>query len=189
MSKQLIIAEEAVIDKIYLVRGKKIMLDADLAELYGVQTKVLKQSVKRNIERFPEDFMFELTPLEWNSLRSQIVTLKNQGESSRGKHSKYLPFAFTEQGVAMLSSVLGSPQAIAVNIQVIRIFTRMREMLITKKDVLTRLEQMENKLYEQGSSLEKHDKEIELIFTYLKELVGPPAAPRKKVGYKNYDEQ
>lgn len=188
MNKHLILADEAVINKIYLVRGKKIMLDSDLAELYGVQTKVLKQAVKRNIGRFPQDFMFELTPIEWNSLRSQIVTLKTGGDS-RGRHSKYLPFAFTEQGVAMLSSVLGSKQAIAVNIQIIRVFTRMREILITNKDILAKLERMEKTMAKQGTKLKKHEEEIELIFQYLKKLLDPAPAPRKKIGYKNYNEQ
>ena len=114
---------ERITSKIYLIRGMKVMLDRDLAELYGVETKVLKQAVRRNIKRFPEDFMFELTKSEEKSLRSQIVTLK------RGQHAKYLPFAFTEQGVAMLSSVLNSERAIEVNIQIMRAFTQLRQML------------------------------------------------------------
>src|SRR5882672_5991035 len=108
------------------------MLDKDLAELYEVETKVLNLAVKRNIERFPEDFMFRLTEHEWNSLRSQFVTL----ETGRGKYPKYFPFAFTEQGVAMLSSVLNSSIAINANIQIIRVFTKMREIILTNKDVL-----------------------------------------------------
>lgn len=188
VDKQLILPDEAVVNKIYLVRGKKIMLDSDLAELYNVETRVLKQAVKRNIERFPEDFMFELSRTEWESLRSQIVILEKEGDK-RGKHTKYLPFVFTEQGVAMLSSVLSSKQAIAVNIQVIRIFTKMREMLVSNNDIVAKVKRMEKEMRSQGASLEKHDKEIEQIFIYLKELLGPPIAPRKKVGYKHYDEK
>ena len=151
-----IISDEAVIDKIYVIRGRKVMLDKDLAELYGVETKVLKQQVKRNIERFPDDFMFELIPEEFSNLRSQIVT------SSWGG-TRYMPMVFTEQGVAMLSSVLNSQQAISVNIQIIRVFTKMREMLETNKDILQKLDQLQNKEIEQ-------DEKIMLIFEYLKQL-------------------
>ncbi|HEX9972418.1 MAG TPA: ORF6N domain-containing protein [bacterium] len=119
-----IVALERVESKIYSIREQKVMLDRDLAELYGVETKVLNQGVKRNIRRFPEDFMFQLTKDEYDSLRSQIVTLEG-----RGKHSKYLPYAFTENGVAMLSSVLNSERAIQVNIQIMRVFTKLRSML------------------------------------------------------------
>jgi len=147
------------------------MLDTDLGELYGIQTKVLKQSVRRNMDRFPEDFMFELTEKENDSLRSQIVTLK------RGEHSKYMPFAFTEQGVAMLSSILKSTTAVAVNIRIIRVFTRLREILLTHKDILTKLEQIENRL-------DKHDSKIELLFNYLSKLIEKEDKPRNKIGYK-----
>jgi len=119
-----IIPDELVINKIYYIREQKVMLDTDLASLYEVETKQLKRQVRRNAKRFPEDFMFELAPEEYNSLRSQIGTLK------RGEHPKYPPMAFTEQGVAMLSSVLNSSRAINVNIQIIRIFTRIRQMLM-----------------------------------------------------------
>ncbi|HLG41470.1 MAG TPA: ORF6N domain-containing protein [Chitinophagaceae bacterium] len=138
-NKEMIIPDELVMSKIYLIRGQKVMLDSDLAELYGTETKVLNQSVKRNIDRFPGDFMFELTREEFEFLRSQIVTSK----TGRGG-ARYLPMAFTEQGVAMLSSVLNSETAIRVNIQIIRIFTRMREMLLTHKDILQQLEKMMN---------------------------------------------
>ena len=113
-----IVPIESIVNKIIFLRGEKVLLDRDLAKLYGVETKVVKQAVRRNIKRFPSDFMFELTKEENLSLRSQNVTLK------RGRHSKYLPFAFTEQGVAMLSTVLNSERAIEVNIQIIRIFTK-----------------------------------------------------------------
>lgn len=170
MSKHLIIPEEIILSKIYLIRGQKVMLDRDLAELYGVETRVLKQSVKRNIERFPDDFMFELTKEEFKNLRSQIVTSRWGGE-------RYQPFAFTEQGVAMLSSVLNSTQAIEVNIRIIRIFTKMREVLLTHKDILLKLEQLERKS-------NKHDESIQLIFQALKQFLNPPQPSRKKIGYE-----
>src|ERR1051325_11245454 len=116
MGKLIVLAEEKILNKIYFIRDKKVMLDFDLAKMYDVDTKQLKRQVRRNLNRFPEDFMFELSSKEYNSLRSQIGTLK------RGHHSKYPPFAFTEQGVAMLSSVLNSETAVQVNIQIIRVF-------------------------------------------------------------------
>ena len=134
--KELMIPDELVMNKIYLIRGQKVMLDRDLAELYDVETKVLNQAVKRNADRFPADFMFQLTKKEFENLKSQIVT------SSWGGVRK-MPFAFTEQGVAMLSSVLKSEIAIRVNIQIIRIFTRMREMIMTHKDILLQLEKID----------------------------------------------
>jgi len=172
------IPDELVMNKIYLIRRQKVMLDKDLAELYDVETKVLNQAVKRNSDRFPGDFMFQLTEKEWKVLRSQIVTLK----TGRGQHPKYMPFAFTEQGVAMLSSVLKSETAIRVNIQIIRIFTRMREMIMNHKDILLQLEKIEKKLA-------GHDEDITLIFQYLKQLLNPPQPPRRKIGFKREDEQ
>lgn len=126
---ELTISDEAVINKIYLIRGQKVMIDRDLAELYGVETKQLKRQVNRNIERFPEDFMFELTKDEAEILRSQFGTLRH------GEHAKYMSYAFTEQGVSMLSSVLNSKQAIKINIQIIRIFTRIRQMLLDNTEL------------------------------------------------------
>jgi phage regulator Rha-like protein len=122
MRTKLITPDDTLVNKIYFIRGQKVMIDRDLAELYGVETKQLKRQVNRNIERFPADFMFELTKEEYLVLRCQTGTLK------QGGHAKFLPYAFTEQGVAMLSSVLASKQAIAVNIQIIRVFTKMREI-------------------------------------------------------------
>ncbi len=132
-----IIPEELVMNKIYLIRGQKVKLDFDLSELYAHETKMLKRAVKRNLKRFPIDFMFELTQEEYQYLRHQIGTLK------RGQHSKYNPYAFTEQGVAMLSSVLNSSTAINVNIQIIRVFTKMRALLLSHKDILLQLEKMD----------------------------------------------
>jgi ORF6N domain len=170
------LTDDFIINKIYLIRRQKIMLDQDLAELYGVETKVLNQAVKRNLNRFPEDFMFQLAEEELQSLRSQIVTSK-KGSGGR----RYLPFAFSEQGVAMLSSVLNSETAIRVNIQIIRVFTRMRQMLLTHKDILVQLEKMERKLT-------GHDENIQLIFEYLKQLLNPPQPPRRRIGFKTAEQ-
>lgn len=147
------------------------MLDNDLAELYGVETKVLKQQVNRNIERFPEDFMFELTWEETKSLRSQIVTLNTT--SKRGRHIKYLPYAFTEQGVAMLSSVLRSKRAIQVNIHIMRTFTKLRTLLSTHKDLQRKIEEMEK----------KYDQQFRVVFDAIRALITPPAPKRKKIGF------
>ena len=162
--------EEKIISKIYLIRGKRVMLDKDLAELYGVETKAMKRSVRRNKERFPSDFMFELEKTEFDNLRCKIGT-------SRWGGVRYFPMAFTEQGVAMLSSVLNSQQAIEVNIQIIRIFSRFREILLTHKDILIRLEKLEYQSTE-------NNKDIQLIFKALKELLIKKEQPRKKIGYK-----
>jgi phage regulator Rha-like protein len=174
--QKLILPDEAVMNKIYLVRGKKIMLDRDLAELYGVETKVLKQAVRRNLNRFPEDFMFEMNKSELENWRTQFASSKEDRQGLR-----YAPFCFTEQGVTMLSCILNSERAIAVNIQIIRIFTRMREMLLTHKDILLKLEQLEKKVT-------GHDEDIRLIFEYLKQLLTPPQEPRAKIGFKRNNE-
>jgi hypothetical protein len=175
LTKQIILSEEAVISKIYLIRGQKVMLDADLAELYEVETKQLKRAVKRNIERFPDDFMFELTDKELKNLRSQI------GTSSWGG-VRYTPLAFTEQGVSMLSSVLNSKTAIKVNIQIIRIFTKMREMLITHKELILEIEQIKHQLTD-------HDNNFLMIFEYLKRFEESKQQKleqtnRKRIGFK-----
>lgn len=166
-----VIHDKILADKIYFIRGQKVMIDKDLAELYGVYARTLNQAVKRNIERFPEDFMFQLSREESNSSRSQSVTLK------RGQNLKYLPYAFTEQGVAMLSSVLNSKQAIAVNIQIIRVFTKMREIISSNKEILLKLEQLEQRVGDNSADIEE-------IFSVLKNLINPDLIPRKTVGYK-----
>ena len=163
------VVEEKIINKIYQIRGMKVMLDFELSELYETETKQLKRQVRRNIDRFPDDFMFELTIQEFSDLRSQF------GTSSWGG-TRYTPMAFTEQGVAMLSSVLNSSTAIKVNIQIIRIFTRMKEMLLTNKDILLKLEQLENKV-------SQHDENIQMIFEALKQLLNPQQEP-KRIGFK-----
>jgi hypothetical protein len=158
------------------------MLDRDLAELYGVETRVLNQAVRRNEKRFPDDFMFQLTDEEFKDLISQNVT------SSWGGIRK-LPLVFTEQGVAMLSSVLNSETAIEVNIQIIRVFTRMRELLLTHKDILVKLEQVEKTLLKQDTRMNKHEEDIQMIFAALKELLNLPREPRPRIGFRRADER
>jgi phage regulator Rha-like protein len=163
---------EVIESKIYMVRGRKIMLDRDLAKLYGVKTKVLNQAVKRNKARFPEDFMFQLTKEEAEEIllfssRSQLVTLK------RGQNIKYLPYAFTEQGVAMLSSVLNSERAIQVNIQIMRTFAKLRQILATHEELRRKIEDMER----------KYDQRFKVIFDAIKALVRPPEEKKLKIGF------
>jgi hypothetical protein len=153
------------------------MIDRDLAILYSVPTKAFKQAVKRNIDRFPEDFMFEMTPEELKNWRSQFVTSNSDKMGLR-----YSPFCFTEQGVAMLSSVLKSETAIHVNIQIIRVFAKMKELLLTHKDILLQLEKIEKKF-------SNHDEDIRLIFQYLKQMLNPPQPPRRKIGFRRKNEE
>jgi hypothetical protein len=174
MAKRLTLVDEVIINKIYLIRDQKVMLDTDLAALYGVPTKAMNQAVKRNIQRFPKDFMFRLSAKEFRNLRSQIVTSNSGGRRTA-------PYAFAEQGVAMLSSVLNSERAILVNIQIIRVFTRMRQILLTHKDVLLKLEKLERKGVQ-------HDGDIKLIFEYLKELLNPRIEPFRKIGFGHIKE-
>ena len=171
MNKEILIPDDIISSKIYLIRNQKVMLDKDLSELYAVETKQLKRQVRRNLERFPEDFMFELSQQEFDNLRSQF------GTSSWGG-SRYVPMAFTEQGVAMLSSVLNSPTAIKVNIQIIRVFTKIREMLTDTLSMKLEIEEIKKKL-------SNHTKNIELVFNYLDELIDKKenSEPRKKIGY------
>ena len=173
MSNEIIIPDDIISSKIYLIRNQKVMLDKDLSELYVVETKQLKRQVRRNLERFPEDFMFELSQQEFDNLRSQF------GTSSWGG-SRYMPMAFTEQGVAMLSSVLNSPTAIKVNIQIIRVFTKIREMLTDTLSLKLEIEEIKKKL-------SNHTQNIELVFNYLDELIDKKenTEPRNKIGYKN----
>ena len=168
------ITENQIIERIFSLRGQNVMLDSDLAEMYGVDTKVLNQAVKRNILRFPEDFMFQLTSQEWEHLRSHFVTLDVPG---RGKYPKYLPKAFTEQGVAMLSSVLRSETAILVNIQIIRVYIKMRRMLFDSRELWRKMEKIE-------SDITKKDDEIKAIFKILKELIIKEQTPREAIGFK-----
>ena len=174
---QLMIPDEVIMNKIYLIRGKKVMLDRDLAVLYEVETKRLKESVRRNIRRFPEDFMIELTKEELAEWRYQFGTSNSEIMGLRVP-----PFAFTEHGVIMLASVLNSERAIQVNIQIVRIFTRMRELLSSHKEILHRLESIEQKFI-------KNDNQILVIFEYLKQFEEAKQQEleqknRKKIGFK-----
>jgi len=167
-----VVPREIIEDMIYIIRGQKVMLDSELATLYGVKTKVLIQAVKRNKNRFPGDFMFQLTKEESKSLRSQFVTLK----PGRGHHRKYLPYAFTEQGVAMLSSVLNSERAIKVNIAIMRTFIKLRQMISTHKEMRRKIEEMEK----------KYDKQFKIVFTALKELLDhskEAERPKTSIGF------
>ena len=174
MTKSIRLPDEVVISKIYLIREHKVMLDDDLAELYQVQTRRLNEQVKRNIDRFPQDFMFQLDEKEWENLKSQNAT------SSWGGRRK-LPYAFTEHGVLMLSSVLNSDRAIQVNIQIMRIYAKLRAMLMTNKDILPKLEKLERRVI-------NHDHDIRVVFGYLKELLNPKTEPLRKIGFRQKKE-
>jgi ORF6N domain len=175
-SRTSVVGVEDISRAILVVRGHKALLDAELAALYGVDTRALLQAVKRNRERFPADFMIQLTAAEWAALRSQIVTLKR----GRGQHRKYLPYGFTEQGVAMLSSVLKSARAIAVNIQIMRAFVRMRELLISNRALADKLDQLEARL---EKKLTTHDEAIAAILSAIRELMSPTPPKRRGIGF------
>jgi len=174
--KKALVPVEVIVRKILFLRGEKVLLDRDLAELYGVETRVLKQAVRRNIKRFPEDFMFELTEDENRALRSQNVTLK------RGQHSKYLPFAFTEQGVNSplvtislgLSSVLNSERAIEMNIAIMRAFVQLRKMIASNEELARKLDELE----------EKYDEQFRIVFDAIRALIDQDEKPRKKIGFE-----
>jgi len=159
---------------ILMMRGHKVMLDADLADLYQVNVKVLNQAVKRNRARFPSDFMFRLTAREAGSIRSQLVTLKSERESKRGRHRKYLPYVFTEQGVAMLSSVLRSPRAVQVNIEIMRAFVHLRQMLQSNAQLLEKL----------NALARKSDARFATVFEAIRELMTPPTSPTRQIGFR-----
>ena len=161
-----LIPVENISSKIFVIRGHKVMIDRDLAELYGVETKRLKEQVRRNISRFPEDFMFVLTNQEVRNLRSQIAT------SSWGG-TRYIPMAFTEQGVAMLSSVLNSERAVQVNIQIMRTFTRLRQMLASHEDLRQKVEDMES----------RYDEQFQVVFEAIKQLISEEEKPKQKIGF------
>lgn len=166
-----LVPAERIEKRIFLVRGQKVMLDSDLAELYGVETRALIQAVRRNIDRFPGDFMFQLEYQEVRTLRSQIVILK----VGRGKHRKYLPYVFTEQGVAMLSSVLRSKRAVRVNVEIMRAFVRLREMLRSHKDLARRLAELEK----------KYDAKFKVVFDAIFKLMEPPPIkPKRRIGFR-----
>ena len=160
---------ERITKTILSLRGERVLLDEDLAVLYGVETRVLVQAVKRNLDRFPEDFMFQLSGEEWEGLRSQSVISKPEGRGGR----RYAPYAFTEQGVAMLSSVLHSDQAVKVNIEVMRAFVRLREILSTHADLARKLESLER----------KYDSQFKAVFDAIRQLMAPPVPKKKPIGF------
>ena len=172
-----IIPDEIIMNKIYFIRGQKVMLASDLAELYKIETRVLNQSVNRNLKRFPPDFMFQFSEDEYLSLTSQFVMSK-KGRGGR----RVLPYVFTEHGVLMLSSILNTDRAIDVNIQVMRIFTKIRQMLFDNTEFRLEIEKIKSKLHNQ-------DKNMEIVFRYLDELIDKKQEPqeRKRIGYKTYD--
>lgn len=174
---RLLVPAEMIERRIYVIRGQKVMLDSDLTELYRVETKSLNQAVRRNADRFPEDFMFRLTAEESNSLRSQFVTLKK----GRGQHSKYAAHAFTEHGVAMLSSVLRSKRAVQMNIFIIRAFVKLRELLATHKDLARRIEQIETAQKEQARALQHHGSVLVSVVQEIQRLKTPP--PTRAIGF------
>ena len=164
-----LVPQETIESKIFFLRGKRVMLDRDLAILYGVETRALNQAVRRNMRRFPEDFMFQLTKEEMESWKSQIVISNREKMGLRRR-----PYAFTEQGVAMLSSVLNSDRAIQVNIQIMRTFTKLREMLMAHKDLKRKIEDMEK----------KYDYQFKIVFDAIKQLLEPPTEPKGKMGFR-----
>ncbi|MCI0531121.1 MAG: ORF6N domain-containing protein [candidate division Zixibacteria bacterium] len=172
MAKAMILAQR-IETKIHLFRGQKVMLSTDLAELYRVEPRVLTQAVRRNKDRFPEDFMFQLSKSEFRNLKSQIVT------SSWGGLRRATPYAFTEQGVAMLSSVLNSPRAISVNIEIMRAFVRMRQMLSSYAELTEKLEKLED----------KYDIRFRVVFRAIRELMKPPERTRRQIGFRTDDKR
>ncbi|MCX6151191.1 MAG: ORF6N domain-containing protein [Ignavibacteriales bacterium] len=167
MKDQKLIPYEVIERKIFLLRNQKVMIDSDLASLYGIPTKTLLQSVKRNIDRFPLDFMFQLSKEEFSNLRSHFVTSSYGGR-------RYLPYVFTEQGVSMLSSVLRSPRAVHVNIHIMRAFVKLREIISTHKELAKKLEEMEK----------KYDAQFKIVFDAIRELMIPPEPTRKEIGFR-----
>lgn len=165
-----LIAQERVVLSILLLRGQRVLLDADLAALYGVPTKALNQAVRRNAERFPDDFMFQLTAEEAERLRSQTVTL----DAGRGRHRKYRPLAFTEQGVAMLSGVLHSPRAIAVNVQIMRAFVELRRVVESHAGLARKLDELER----------RYDGQFKSVFEAIRQLMAPTSRSKRKIGFK-----
>jgi len=174
MNDDAMIPMERVERAILLIRGQKVLLDADLADLYGVETKALNQAVRRNPERFPPDFMFRLEEEEWAALRSQSVTSKGRG----GRRTA--PYVFTEQGVAMLSSVLHSERAVRVNIAIMRAFVQLRRVLATHEDLARQLAELGAHV---GTRLDDHDRKIEAIFDALRRMVAPGTPARRKIGF------
>jgi len=172
-ARTLAIPAELIEQRIFFIRGHKVMLDSDLASLYDVPTGALNRAVRRNLERFPEDFCFQLTDKEIEALRFQSGISKKAGRGGR----RYLPYVFTEQGVAMLASVLNSPRAVQVSIGIVRVFVRLRTIIATHAELSRRLEELE-------SMFEKHDSELQYVFEAIRELMAPePVPPKRRIGF------
>lgn len=180
---------ETITQRILILRGQKVLIDSDLATLYDVPTKRFNEQVKRNLERFPEDFMFQLTEEEYDSLRSQFATLK----TGRGQHRKYLPYVFTEHGAIMASMILNSPRATQVSVYVVRAFVTLREMIVSNKDLAHRLDELESKadLIEVKHDNFEHNTRVQLkqVFEAIRELSAPPETPKKRaIGFISHDD-
>lgn len=190
MSAELI-PKEVVTQRIVLLRGQKVLLDADLAELYDVSTKRFNEQVKRNLERFPGDFMFQITEMENEALRSQIATLNVRG---RGQHRKYLPYAFTEHGAIMAATILNSPRAIEVSVYVVRAFVQLRELMSSHRELAQRLDELERQLEAQAA---RHDdfahttrNQLKQVFEAIRVLMEPPEkTPKRPIGFVTPDEK
>ena len=180
---QTLVTEQKILSRIYAVRAEKVMLDRDMAELYGIETRALKQAVKRNIERFPKDFMFEMPGKEIDRMVSQNVI------PSKSYFGGAAPFCFTEQGVTMLSCILNSKIAIEVNIRIIRVFVKMREYALTHKEIFMQLAKLEKEVTRNNRDTEKNSKDIENVFTVLKELIEKQSKPVSinRIGFKHYN--
>ncbi len=170
MRKSNLLPAEVIEQRIFLIRGQKVMLDVHLAQLYQVPTKRLNEQMRRNQTRFPKDFMFQLNKTEYSSLRSHFATLEN----GRGRHRKYLPYVFTEQGVAMLSSVLNSERSIQVNIAIMRSFVKLRKLLSTHRNMARMLNELEG----------KYDAQFKIVFEAIRELMIPPEKPKRQIGFR-----
>jgi hypothetical protein len=173
MSDDALVPVERIENAILVIRGQKVLLDTHLAALYEVEIKALNRAVKRNAERFPDDFMFQLTAEEAARLRRQIGTLNGSASQARGRHRKYLPYAFTEQGVAMLSGLLNSPRAVAVNIEIMRAFVRLRQMLLKNADLSRKLAALEK----------RYDAQFKVVFDAIRGLMEPLPKPRRRIGF------
>jgi hypothetical protein len=179
MNDNVTLKEDAIINRIYLIRGMKVMLDRDLADMYGVETRRLNEQVRRNLQRFPCDFMFQMTSIELENWMSQNAISNREKKGLRKP-----PLCFTEQGIAMLSSVLNSETAISVNIQIIRIFTEMRKTIINNQDILLKMNFLENKINEHDNINAQYKEDIDLIFKTLRQIIQPDPEPRKRIGFR-----
>jgi hypothetical protein len=187
-----LLAPEAITLRIATVRGQRVLLDADLAALYEVETKRFNEAVKRNLAKFPADFMFALTPSEWSALRSQFATLKATG-GGRGQHRKYLPYAFTEHGAIMAATILSSPRAIEMSVYVVRAFVRLRQLAATHADLAKRLAELEEKTDALAMSHDTFSRntrvQLKQVFDALRELMTPPDPPKRPIGFVSHEDK